>query len=1467
MVSPIKPDGIPVFGKNDVIFPVKSSMPLPVAYSKSTSDVKALHEKIITNLDFKDIWLHSKVNSSYATVEKILKKFVGVTDIEEKIAALDTEMYKLPKDAQLPFKCERARLYLMKNDPVSIRLALKDLALVGIQTSSPTIHYLKAKAHWLLDESFLMNIQDLLKISGKSVDETLKMLPEDASLLFNFYKSFHSFCSSDPKFNKSWEKLTSTKHYSIANTLHKFIQRGDSEDKIHRYLSETITRLEKIDEYSYITCGDRIEKFYFEATKTLPSAHVNKFLNGIVEMVFQHKSSAITAAHINKILDALLKKPQLCEGDLTETYSFLEELEKPSTPTALALTALDNFEKKNNPRELHEQVQKIAGVLQSTPFLLPQFLHLWEHEPDSVPLLVQSLALFGKDTFEYLIKTYVCDVRDEKGKYTTSLPVSFIQSILKNTFEQRQLLQLIEVERERGIKLLPLFFPDASRLHTILPQCLAENETFSRHINPLSDSSKDNFDVLCMKLKENKELVYRLYSILPFASGHNSTDIINILWRDKSIWDPSIEASAARQVFEEIRAVIKSHSNPAIKMPAAVKEKINALIMLVDENKIDLANQIIDLTDRAWKAQLFKLIEIGEIDLVEELLAMPPNGPLTNIIKSLATPSKGSLVRQLLKIQQQRHPLATLIAKEPSKSPLNPEVCALIKLYAQGDDKLLNIAINIKNKSLKARSSPEQRVLHLISEESFSLARACLNGTDEKFWKVLFAYPRLTAEEMQQVHNLHLLLKPAKLSSEIKDSMIRFTLYLLNTRPQEFEAWISGISIAIERNATGIEKAFLQWRAIERAGIKPSKAVEQLISNLLVLAKIDVEKINKTLSSCKTTKKMGVALAEMITTRNGRIDKYVISQLIPFIDTTDFKPYEKAHFKRVLTALQTDPSFSDRLATLQQAPEQNSRASNVIKSLNITSKNETHQAQIAVVSALLFPLYQSSVGSCFGTALAIQLNSFSDGLKQSLEDYIALVKHGCLTRQKGQTAINFPLSFDEDRFKADFQGDNFLVRAREFTIATMAGGPKIESFRDKWSDLTIFHLAKVLNVLNVHERTMLEGILDKTDPIGPLLKEEMAKRIHLRYFGHAKAKESGQCGAWVMVNQNEEPIVSKRELFENIFLDSLRAVYEKQQQSLNSEERKLFERVLLELMPKVVKTDFFLCKAADIDTKVTDIKTFFQFNLEDVRPSQFIEISGGHLVHTLQAYHNYPHVHIKYFNDDPNPLKSLFQYVHDLEALHQKQISKAPEYLQYFQSNEGAAHALNIQAGKIQQALKKAGGPEKILLLYEQLKEALFGTVVTPKIEAEILEQIKSLAINEFQYSHVEKEYNSLKAKHPILNLRDFSRLLGLAIIKACRDPDALYIAKRVLLHAISETPPFQKIFPPSTSVANTNWEIRSGISFNLDPIDEGFLMLYADSPDTGFYVEPPDWPTVSAWAFPDHHNLLDDYSRSYSPT
>lgn len=955
----------------------------------------------------------------------------------------------------------------------------------------------------------------------------------------------------------------------------------------------------------------------------------------------------------------------------------------------------------------------------------------------------------------------------------------------------------------------------------------------------------------------------RYYQVLTLAS-QNDQALLKFLY-DNSVFDSRIAQTNVSKCFTALEKLAQN---------ANADQVVRPLLTLIGNDKASLALELINLKDKDLQGRLLEVVNAGNIALVEFVRSnWDDEDPYIMRLIAQVDAKNATIVKQLINLYQsgrkEMRPFFKMISNEPLNQPFSYIVHSVLSLNAMGEKTLLAEFLKIIAKQSDAQTEIEKNIIRWVGAGYYSLAKDYIEHPNEFFWRDTLKRTNLTMENVQQLRELNRSLKVLKGFSENEKLKIEnIAQMLLQGGTQQdkdlFDGWLSIIQLikpgdqAAIKNLTGMD-SWQDFMLIEDAP-KPLiydlylKDMDDTLTELVNNYKVD-KSIN--------FKELSDRLAKILITPTGGINRALIAHLEWHLGQ-DFKENDSSYNRHILFVLKTlkeNHSFNDRLEMLRELPPKGSRQDKMFESLYGANYTVT-QIKEGVLSALLYPIRQLQVGSCFGTAVAIQLNSTEDGLKQAFEDFLSLTINGRLIRKDsgGKVAEEYPIIFDGQVFKKDFPNDNLLSRVREFTISSMSASNKdiiinADKTREKWEGILFRQLETLQKHLDFNQnKTVLElqKIVNVKEMIGNALKAHLA----VRYMGFIKDPVKNKVGGWVLVDKmSEVPLVSSRKAFESVFLSVFEEIANLDDRLQNGPQKLLWKKLFEEALPEFVKSDRFLTESLGI--KDSEVPTFFSFDTDKVTDSALITIQGGFESTVIQKYHNEnPPISTK-ISFSGHPLMDIYQLVKQLSPYDRQQVLNNPNFLKIATVPE---HVMNLKLGHLVRLVDQHPDLEDFLDHLQKRNVELLLTPITPILQDKIVNACL-LHYPEADQKRLRDAIEASVKKEATKVLEDLCN----AILRAVRPPGDIKDEKilRILNFVLSQEPELKDKIPPFIGLFDTNWALGStlGLSFDLSGTFKEVILKNESDAKLPFQSTPLNIAECTILSF---QPAIDDVSRSY---
>lgn len=1068
---------------------------------------------------------------------------------------------------------------------------------------------------------------------------------------------------------------------------------------------------------------------------------------------------------------------------------------------------------KDNSFNLKNEQDIFHSLSRRHPMLIPQFLIILKQCRNLyADLSLQDIkileSLFPLATFRSLVKNYTVN-----NCYKSSGDKPFYQSTLnRNIINELRVpvtfanfTKLIDIENSYKIRLFPIFSKILQSLTSELLKEFAFNKKFAIHLSGLG-LQPYHLIQLTSQIKNDPSHVVNLVEI---AVSHPNA--YKLFLAENNLGHPANQSSISR-FYSVLLDLHKQGDRNFISQ---------ALLTLFENDEQEFVYELLPFIKKnhAFLLKLIDMIKGGAIDEAKLLLRLSEaenkknksQNHFVNCLVQIASSHNASLIKAALDLfgRSDHHPLLKIMHNEALKGKVENYTRNLFVIIARGQEVLAKNLFEIASKPQSTHSSSEKKTFMMLQEGYLNLAIESTLKENAFFWNSIDSISDF--ELIQQLHHLYDELKSDIIPQTTKELLWSFVLQLasLPGRSKQAKEWISNLEFLLS-DEPGVILSMLSSEAWKSAlkGSPWKNNAGALVDQVLKQFPLKVDSaylVYLPASLSDNLLDLTLTIAHCLLTPKGSINPPQIDNVIESAALASLKlGYEKSHLKRVLEIIK-HPNFNDRLSTLT-APPKNSKQAQLVQSILDHSENSAispRDAKLAVLSALLWPLRQGEQGSCFATSAIIQLDSSAEGLKQSLEDYISILSHGYLERKREK----FPIYFEKSIFEKKFKGVNFLVRAREYAVASMGAsvcsieGMALKNFNN--------FIVKNLNEFKIKNFSVKD--FADFERIEKLILEKLQKNFasssQIRYYGHEHHAEQNLNGAWKLVDiENEMPIAQSL----NEFISFFKKVFEKSFKELhnNPENIKIIQMLSAHFANLVVTEKFILGMLDELNKQ-----GFKNIGLPAVNPIRYFDMlanspfscyQGGDIQKVLETYHERKALRINFSNEE-HPLLSFERYK---SMLSEAENSEARDNSYALHPLVTYTHAFSIKAANVVDADLKS-----LADLQQKQNILMKNKVLSPLMQSIIINLFtKTLKVQQQPYFKTFiKQLNikecTLKAFNDIIC--DASRLIS------C-EPVVGSMKDKHFSNIIRLLPFFDHIRPKVHVIGDTNWKRNLYIGFGL---------------------------------------------------
>jgi len=1354
------------------------------------------------------------------------------------------------------YKLERARILLQSGSKADALRALNDLNDIPDSLIEDALH-LKRSAYSILEdwESFLVVESKLAGLKNSSDNPSIP----------HSHKIFNRLLNISPYCKKEWENFPIEWQNVILDNFFEINDSIISESKKLEYLKNAIDRFNILYNELSLTTEYEIEKSWMTIFQKVGVEKANALVKVIIEYSiartdenrpeFLKKLLSHVVNHLPESIDQSIElfkqlkvihahKPEL-EGHLL--HLFFEKQEILNSFAKYAQTNGDPI----GPLEAQIYTQKnitsidvLLKIAKTTHLLVkrsPEFLQIFtsyfrgdNYQLKQLLTICRMTSLLGPELTGHFLKTHGSVI---------DLPLDF----LNDKDNRQQLIKVLKAEIKWKHKILP-FLKSHSQSMKIIKELFTEDDPLFQYMNADKFNCFHFMSHLYGKLEKYKDPKNKQVVLNILKLAHEFSNIFKIFMDEEAVFDKSLPQTRTSKACHQL---IEINNNPKIKSGHIVSVILN-LLNSSDNNQVELGFKLMELKDEKFRSRLLSLYASGDIGLMNEILDLY-EGKKQHYLAKILIAQTNSITAPIAKaLMKVTFPvIVDRFKKLPEDHSFTSFDCALLALRAQHEIDLLKCAVKAENSSKK--SFFEDSIVKWVEQGRFALANDLRENPDDPFWNDINQI-EIPVETIQQLRNVRKSLKALPFSKENAQIIMNITMNLLLSFDEDARSianeWIAMLQVIPLNNETLVKEMCNsnEWNEIQKIIYSTSKldpaACLKTIKSFKVWVKLDAVR------NATTYESLCEAIAKLLVTPSGGINR----ELIPFV-ISEFKARgdkRECHSQHLVFALETlrdEHYFSDRLEKLVSLPPKDSDQDKMLKSM-YGSNYTLYDVRAAVINALLLPLRQGAVGSCFATAIAMNLNATKDGLKQSFEDYLSIVKTGVLWRTSPELGFHsYPIIFNED-FKAYFpkESNDYLVRVREYAMASMAGEAEA-----------------IFTELIANWNNAINPIIDNQIPsvIADQLRTEMGQSIHsffskslkdfieIHYFSYFKTQGDNGHGGWAVVDAiTGKPLISSRSCFE----DAFKNFFEKNTKLLKDGINVKFEPFLNTLCQTVcayIRSDSFIIHMLGNEALAPN---YFTYNPQDIKNGRLTQRKGGSEVAVIRTYFNNISPRTVKLTNDKNPWKSIFHYLKVMSPIERVEILRNPNQLLLMSA---PGHGMNVRIGAILPLVAQAATAEEFIANLEKKNSELMAAAMTDKLQKDLLEAFYKQLESSKDFEDKKLKIEAALKLSPPQTLKEFCY----TVTEALQGADAQTLTS--LTQCIYNNSELQDKLPPLFNVVDTNWSVAPGMSFCIDKEGTNQGLVFTDPFGKTVVVNTAVFKPTN-WQIHKFRPTVDDYNRTY---
>lgn len=1107
-------------------------------------------------------------------------------------------------------------------------------------------------------------------------------------------------------------------------------------------------------------------------------------------------------------------------------------------------------------------LETFQELVRNTPRLLPSLFHILKFHPENLSNLKLLSTMLNAGEFCYLV--------EEHG---TLLKLSDVEMLLKDNGLTERLRALLKIEQEGRFSLLPLFRSKLELLKEPVFEAMAKSREFCSQLagSPVGIFSDYPIEVLSRRFNESKEECFRLVKMTEGFSKAQCLFLNRLCFKEKEC--TGVEAGHYLQLC-------RLYENPR------QRHLVDGFLGLYEREEEQLAAALFDLLiqkEEDLVDRLLDMVQGAAIQEVQQLLTLRktnPNDPVTTRLLAWASSDNIPVIRKIFALQSlpDGHPVLDLLQQEAPGNNVNPLLRSCLVLISRQEETLLKWAISEIGTPAK-KNAP---ILKALSNGHITLAREWVeqNGSEERFWPQLMTIDSLLLQ--QQLRDLYTSLRRRRevIPKDRAQLLLSFALQLAQQKGREeiAAAWMGKVHFLLMHD----ERTLLTMLHSCRQSMEENRFTEEEIEAVLKEHSLDISQQVESIlrASLESHKEIAaningqkltpftIALAECLVTPGGNINTAVIAEIRSSLAYQRLKTpsVEREYIDRILDTLYHSPAFSERLEIVKAPPERSESRRMVQIALNYNAQRviTDRDAQVAVLSALLWPLRQSSAGSCFATSTAIRLRSSTEDLLQLHENHIMLINQGGLLERNaaGHKAAVCPMPFDEEEYSKQFKDDHIVARMCEYTIASMGvvDNWQLNNLLDKWKGC----LMGELKAMESRSKDAAAEIGLMKEPIERCLSVSLKKNVEVRFYGYAHHPDASMDGAWKMIDRTTGiPLARNRSALNSFF----RNLFKEIQRELSKEhftggQRLILNQLFSDIWPGYIKSPRFLESILNL----FDLAGCSNKGLARVNPiphyhllaeSPLVRYGGGDTTALLTAYLGQKVLKTN-LHGGGHPLRPVLRYV---ERLSRAEKTAARKYPGWMKTMDCFQHAFNLKAGSLLAALDKEGAEVIVSRMEKTLDELLHSSVN---------EELASVLINAYlRYfdSDFATSFKTAFAQQILSTSKTLGELCR-AIVHATGimtgASDEIKKYENYLNWVVVENAQLRSKIPPYYPVGDTNWTNGITTGYQVDLSSRRCSTTLVDEAEALYTAHWSPGPPAN-WSVYEFVRATDDISRVYA--
>jgi len=787
-------------------------------------------------------------------------------------------------------------------------------------------------------------------------------------------------------------------------------------------------------------------------------------------------------------------------------------------------------------------------------------------------------------------------------------------------------------------------------------------------------------------------------------------------------------------------------------------------------------------------------------------------------------------------------------------------------LVIKAQNKFLHTEIiKIYNISVEKREPYQKAVMDAVKEGYFVLAEALVK-TSGKGYIEKQPHPSIHVlnkwhefvEDLNAVDKTKLKAEEVELLSQLRSFAFEFMQVPANEKL--FLSWASKVQFHLVHKRDvlfDILEHYADWRNI--INTKTWDVDDYIINDLGLEQRLRTNDrknvFNKTERNIQT-----LVIAESLITSSGRINTENIDNAIKHakLAFSFYSPDVLSYVPRILEYLK-DPYFNQRLEVLKDIPFPSRQHTVLAKSLNLPKDKplDVRRVKVAILGAILWPIRQGGVGSCFGTSTMIQLCSFPDGVKQVFEDYLSLAGKGRIERREGDepnvVTTPYPLVYDEEMAEKLFKEDNPFARSLEYTYSSLGSAEsnpldkKAEErwkrvFREAFETQVAQHASKLGNDKNIFSSEAYFSIIKHLKQLSVLV-----------YNGYIENKNVNKRGAWVLIDVQTGALLTSQEALKELYKKALVKV---KQDLLTAYPKHVMviDAVIDQGIPAFLDSPQYL----ESFYTPTEFKPTGLARINPIKyahlcaSSPFADYSGGFLDRVLKNLHKTKIV-VQKTSAAQNPYKALAALS---RLMNNEEIEIAKKH-PYLKNVNDKTHGFNFKIAACYNLFHRAYSPEHLWEADLKALDAIEKTVLIDEDVEEVISSFKSIFDNEGLKQFEFYRRNSQPKRFTVRSLCDFlfvaeQNILGQNSSKARDYVERAFRGLSILSGK----------FPRVVTLFDTNWNEKRDFGFAQRIYGKNARAIFPNR--ESIVISSWDPGELSGFSFYQYNDSTHDLKRSY---